>query len=298
MTAVKTDVYQSVTDRVITALEAGTVPWCPDHVSARPTMPVRHNGVPYRGINTVLLWLSGHVGGYTSPRWLTFRQAKEEGGNVRKGEKGTPVVFFRMLERPSKKDAAKTDRIPMIRQYTVFNQDQCDGVLKLDVPAPAVVNPDSFAACEPPLMALQAKAASARFYPDCPVPAYRFGDDTIHMPSFDRFKSGESFLSTFAHEAVHSTGHAVRLDRWPDGPCGDIRKAEYQREELVAELGAAFCCARLGVRNHYDRAAGYIAAFLRLLKEDAKAVVRASAAAAAACDFLLGGTDTTDDADE
>lgn len=301
-TTAKPSLYQTVTDRILTSLEAGTIPWekpwqAPTYAGGNLPRNFR-TGKPYRGVNVMLLWSAP----YSAPFWLTYKQAQEMGGSVRKGEKGTSIVFYKQFlgkkdgtdptdEQPTSSQAEETGNkhIPyMLTSYTVFNVEQCDG-LKLPELLPAV-EPDIFAedaACKalvegwagrPTLQLLSETERRA---------CYRPATDTVHMPARHRFLEPSLYYSTLFHELVHSTGHASRLNRTLGSSFGDDL---YSREELVAETGAAFLCAIAGTANtHTERnTTAYLQNWIQQLKGDNRLILQAAAAAQKAVDLITG----------
>lgn len=280
----KDAVYQVITDRVITLLEQGTVPWHKPWQGGQ-TMP--QNIVsrrPYRGVNVFLL----HAMAYASPYWLTFRQAQGLGGNVRKGEKACPVVFWKWLD-VDEATGQPARRVPFLRYYSVFNVAQCDGV-----EAPAVEGAER--AHSPIDEAERIAAGMPR------RPAVRHGlerafydpaGDSVGMPAPERFDRAENYYSVLFHELTHATGHESRLNRkgvaGSDGLWSAFGSQSYSKEELVAEMGAAFLCGHAGiVERTLDNSAAYVAAWLARLKDDVRLVVQAAAQAQKAADFILG----------
>jgi antirestriction protein ArdC len=267
------DVYSRITGKIIADLEQGIrpwhKPWNADHAAG--TRPLRHNGFPYKGINVVMLWSAAETKGYACPLWLTFKQAIELGGHVRKGEAGELVVYANSITR-TETDAKgeETDReIPYMKGYTVFNAEQCEGL-------PAHYS----AKAEPPaLTPMQCLDAADRFFAATGVEirhggtrAYcAEGPDYVQMPPFETFRDAESYAATLAHEPTHSTKHAKRLAR--DLGRGRHGDEGYAREELVAELGAAFLCADLGLTPEVrEDHAAYIASWITVLKDDKRAI--------------------------
>lgn len=296
----KTDLYETVTARVIEALEAGAKPWSRPWGSVPGAeLQLRSTGQEYRGINQLLLTLVAGASGYTSPHWLTFKQALDLGGNVRKGERSTEIVFYKALTVKDRDaaDADATKQIPMIRSYRVFNADQCDGLPARFHPAPLVLvdSKQRDAASEAALRssgAVISEGGSRAFYAP--------GPDAIQMPPFAAFATVGGYLATLAHELVHWTGHASRLDRKLANSFGS---KDYAAEELVAELGAMFVCARLGVAGeHIDNHAAYLASWLKALRDDKRAIFKAAALAQTAADLVLAnaglGEGEDDDAAE
>ena len=284
----RVDLHQEITDCIVAALEAGATSSGPPWVGASQALPLRVTGEGYRGINTLLLWLAAQERGYASPTWMTFKQALELGGAVRKGEKASRVVFFKTLE-VERDGRDEPDHIPMLRSYAVFNVDQIDGLPDRFQPAPlpALPAPARDAAAEAALRATGAtihEGGNAAYYDQLA--------DAITLPAHDRFHSAELFCATLAHELCHWTGAKHRLDRLSAAPFGS---PAYAREELVAELGAAFVCGRLGIApGHIDDHAAYLGSWLKALKEDKRAIFRAAADAQRAADLVLAGAGAAD----
>jgi len=287
--AAKPDVYQVVTDRIVAQLEAGTAPWRKPW-NTTVGRPQNLDGRPYRGINILLLGLSDH----TSPFWLTFKQAQERGGNVRKGEKGTLIVFWKTL-RISEVDEATGQKvskvIPLLRYFYVFNLEQTEGVK-----VPKRVR-DWEAGQEnhehEPLLSAEEVIAGYRANGGPEIQEngteafYRPAADVITLPPRATFPNGDEFYSTLFHEIAHSTGHESRLNRKQDNGFGSH---EYGREELVAEMTSAFLQAETGVEGAFDNSAAYLQSWISTIKEDVRAVVVAAGAAQRATDLVLGRT--------
>lgn len=274
------DLYQEVTNRIVTALEVGTVPWLrpwKDSVSTGGFMEP-HNAVTgraYNGINVLILGTTH----YASQGWLTFKQAKELGGNVRKGEHGTGIVFWKFERREDPQNPGKLKTIPFARMYTVFNVEQCENLDSKRVKLPTPPVPGQFdcnrVAAEKGIRVNH--GGNRAFY----SPAY----DSVQMPSADSFKSPEHYQGTLAHELTHSTGHPSRCNREFGKRFGDMA---YAFEELVAEIGSAFFCARTGIPMEGLQHADYVANWLSVLKGDKRAIFTAASKAKEACEFLLG----------
>jgi len=289
--APRQDVYSRITNQIIEALEQGvkpwTQPWNAAHAAGHVSRPLRHNGQPYAGINVLTLWASAMTRHYAAPIWMTFKQALELGGCVRKGEKGSPVVYANTVVRTEIDEATGDDvdhAIPFLKAYTVFNIEQIDGLpAHYYARAESTENPDQRIAKAESFFA--ATRAEIRHGGDCAY--YSPALDYIQMPKFVSFRDAQGYYATLAHECTHWTRHKSRLDR----DFGRKRMGDkgYAREELVAELGAAFLCADLGLRLE-DRAdhAAYIASWLRVLKDDKRAVFSAAAHAQRAADYLHG----------
>jgi antirestriction protein ArdC len=284
----KKSVYEIVTERILEKLEAGTVPWhkpwagggCPQNLVS---------GKEYRGVN---VWLLGSQD-FTSPFWLSFNQAKQLGGTVRKGERSTPCIFWKFLAREAenaKTGEIESKQIPLVRYYSVFNVEQCDGIthkrLEAQTEAPA------------PFTSIEAAEAIVASYADAPSLSedgrgsayYRPATDSIHTPKRETFSSEAHFYATLFHEMTHSSGHESRLGR--PGVTNSIRYGShlYSQEEMVAEMGAAFLLAEAGLDSDSltDNSASYIASWLKALKDDPKLVVLAGAQAQKAVDHITG----------
>jgi len=281
------DTYQLVTDRITTALEAGTVPW---HRPWNPSGGMPRNlvsGKLYRGINPLLLSLGS---AYQSPWWCTFNQARERGGCVRKGEKGSLVIFWKLPTR-QEVDGADADtpeyerRAPLLKHYWVFNSEQCDG---LTTPPTEEYQPnewDPIPLCESIVAGMPQRPATKTdsrqaFY--CPALDY------VGMPLLSQFESPEAYYATYFHELVHSTGHPRRLDRSLSLEVQPFGSPDYSKEELVAEFGAAYLCGVAGIWPAVtSNSAAYIAGWLSKLRGDKKLLVMAAAQAQKAADFIL-----------
>jgi antirestriction protein ArdC len=278
----KRDLYAEVSARIIAELERGVVPWVrPWSASAGRNVP--QNAVtnrPYSGCNVILLWLSRNHG-WATPRFLTYRQAAEAGGYVRKGEKGTKVYFVKPLQvRDDSEDDADPRLVPMMREYTVFNVDQCEGLpdsVKAGKPT-RVRNPDARDTLADDFL----RATGADIREGNAEAYYVPSKDFISMPAFGAFKNADSFYATAFHEVGHWSGAKSRLDR-------DLRhrfgSREYAAEELIAEITAAFLCAEFGFNNDL-RHSGYIATWIDLLRSDKRAFFTACSKASNAADYL------------
>lgn len=269
------NVYEIVTDRISKALEQGTVPWRKPWTVNAPMNLVSKK--PYRGVNVLLLgWQK-----YSSPYWVTFNQCRKLGGCVKAGSKATPVVFWKVGTREVTADDGTTTvrKSYLLRYYNVFNTEQCDG---LKVPALENREVSPIAAAEDVVKGYE-DAPEVQFGGD--RAAYSPVLDHVLMPNRGSFESEETYYSTLFHEFGHSTGHKSRLDRGLDGSFGSD---PYAREELVAEMCAAFLCATAGIENTVNHNAAYIASWLKKLQGDPKLVVIAAGQAQKAADLILG----------
>jgi antirestriction protein ArdC len=285
-------IYQTVTDRIISSLRAGVIPWEKPWKTPRyaggPFPRNFYTGKPYRGINVLLLWSSE----YSSPFWLTFKQAQALKGTVRKGEHGTPIIFYKQLPDHATKDEEGTDedeRVPFVLcHYTVFNVEQCDGLTLPEISQPAIAPEiDEDEVCESIVNRWENRPALHLTSPTEYRAYYRPSTDSVHMPARSRFVDAPHYYSTLFHELIHSTGHESRLNRTFGDRFGDEL---YSKEELVAEMGAAFLCAIAGIANeHTNRnTTAYIQNWIEKLEEDNRLIVHAAANAQRAADLILG----------
>ncbi len=292
------DLYQEVTDKIIAAIEAGTAPW------QKPWTELAELGLPmngaserhYRGINTMLLFMTSQERGYNDNRWFTYKQASELGGQVRKAEKSTPVYFFKMLQ-PSERDIGrgndsaqvsskngtpgkddKPRQIPFLTEYRVFNAAQIDGLAPQERPERNWT----------PIEAVN--EVVARLNPDI-----RYGGnrafyapgterDFIQMPYEGAFPSAADFSGTLLHEVSHWTGAPTRLNR----QFGVWGSEDYDREEIRADLASSFLCLELAVPTNLDTNAAYIGSFVKRLKSDKFEIFRAARDAGKIADFVTG----------
>jgi antirestriction protein ArdC len=282
----KRDLYAEVSARIVAELEAGAAPWVKPW-SATPGANSPCNAAtnrPYSGCNVVLLWMAQAAAGYRSPRFLTFKQALELGGNVRKGEHGTKVFFVKQLQVHDRgaDDETATRLVPMMREYTVFNVDQCENLPdSVNTGKPMRVrNPDT----REELADAFLHSTGADIREGHGEAYYVPSRDFISMPAFGAFKGADHFYNVAFHELVHWSGHKSRLDRDLKNRFGS---RNYAAEELVAELGAAFLCAEFAFDGDV-RNAGYLASWIGLLKADKRAFFTACSQASKAADYLRG----------
>ncbi len=255
-------------------------------MAGKISRPLRWNFEPFRGINTINLWCEGIERGYDNPIWMTYRQASELGGQVRKGEKGSLVVY---ADRFSKTETADNGEeiersIPFLKAYVGFNCEQIDGLPERFQPkrADPLPEPMRHAAAETFLRNTKAdiRHGGNRAF-------YQIGEDCIQLPPYEAFKDNESYLATAFHECAHWTRHETRLNR----DMGRTRYGDegYAKEELVAEISSAFLCADLGITPEIrDDHASYIASWLEVLKNDKRAIFSTAAHAQRATDYLHG----------
>ncbi len=294
----RTNLYSEITDKIITELEAGRVPWVQPWGTAAAKAPLSmpqnaSTGRTYSGINVLLLWGAVIERGFSGQSWLTFRQALSLGGNVRKGERGTTVVYADRFvpedeKRRARESGEEAQAIPFLKRFTVFNTDQCEN-LPEDVTTAAPPVPTGL--IEPRVEALIAATGidfriggNRAFY----VPAH----DYVQVPPPQAYFEPINWHRTALHELGHASGAPHRLNRDFSGSFGSKK---YAFEELIAEINAAFCCASLGITPTV-RHADYIGSWLEVLREDNRAIVRAASQASKAADWLLAFA--PDDADQ
>jgi antirestriction protein ArdC len=284
----RADLYQEVTSRIIAELEAGRFPWVQPWKAGgavAPGMPRNAlTGRAYSGINVLILWATVIERGYPSQSWLTFRQALEAGGCVRKGERGTTVVYAdRFIPESEKARAAEKGedarQVAFLKRFTVFNVAQCEGLREGLAADPAPLSDD----CAVPLAEEVIAASGVSFKIGGSKAFYAPSQDVVVVPPQSAFFEPINYYRTALHELCHAVGHKSRLAR-------DLTHAfgseGYAREELVAELGSAFLCAALGIVPTV-RHADYLASWLDVLRGDARAIFRAASAASKAADWLL-----------
>ncbi len=293
------DLYARITGRILEQLEHGvkpwTKPWSAEHLGGRVTRPLRATGEPYQGINVLLLWMEAVAAGHPSPTWMTYRQAQAFGGQVRKSERGCPVVYFgtsakrgaeESAPEPAGDDAAREVRF--LKTYTVFNLAQIDGLPEQFAPDPVqgpllpaperIAHADAFFGA----LGIEVRQGGAQAY-------YSATEDRIQIPPMETFHDAESYYATLGHEAVHATRHPSRLDR--DFGRQRFGDEGYAREELVAELGSAFLAADLGLYlEPRDDHAAYLESWIKVLQGDKRAIVSGAAHAERAVKFLHGLT--------
>jgi antirestriction protein ArdC len=279
------DLYREITDRIIAALEAGTPPWVQPWSSGVDTLPMNASSKrSYRGVNVVLLALEAQTHGYALNRWLTYRQASELGGQVRRGESGTTVVFWKLrrlgVTADSYPDVNEPDLhervIPLLRAFTVFNVAQVDGLpAELAAVSPAMWEPEARAEELLLMSAATIRHGGAQAY-------YHSGTDEIHLPPRQAFSTGDPYYATALHELTHWTSHSSRCNRQLGKRFGDDA---YALEELIAEMGSAFLCAHCRIDGHLQHAT-YVDHWLRVLRADKRAIFMAATKAQQAADYL------------
>lgn len=286
----RSSLYDGITNKIIGELEAGRAPWVQPWGTAAAKAPLAMpknaaTGRQYSGINVLILWGSVIEHGFPGQGWLTFRQALALGGNVRRGERGTTVVYAdRFVPNDEMQRARETGEeaqaIPFLKRFIVFNAAQCEN---LPEGASVIVPPPSPGLVEPRIEAL-IRATGVDFRIGGDRAFYVPARDYVQVPPPQAYFEPINWHRTALHELGHATGHPSRLGR---DMTGSFRTKKYAFEELVAEMNAAFCCASLGIVPTV-RHADYIASWLEVLREDNRAIIRAASQASKAADWLLG----------
>lgn len=284
----KSDIYTTITNKIIADLEKGNLtwaqPWQAGHAAGAISRPLRAEGKPYQGINTLILWIAAMDKGYDAPIWMTYKQAQELGAQVRKGEKGTQVVYSSSFKAHETNETGEEieKEVPFLKTYTVFNVEQIEGL------------PGHFyAKTTPQEQQIDRIEKAEQFFKNTHAEIRHGGNqafyspthDFVQMPKFETFTDAESYYGVLGHEMTHWTRHESRLNRefgrkrWGD--------EGYAMEELVAELGAAFLCVDLGLAlEPKPEHAAYIESWLKVLKQDKKAIFHAASHAERAANHL------------
>jgi antirestriction protein ArdC len=305
--AKSSDLYRRITDRIIIALENGVAPW---RKPWRGIAGIEATGLPvnattgrqYSGVNVLLLWMSAEERGFRSNRWITWRQAQQVGGHVRKGEKATLAVIYKdWTKQAEDRDGNRLydndgkpvlETVPMLKPLLLFNVEQCEGLMESVAGTPAVPQTmDEDGILSPDVLNKVIRIVNAIGVKHRMIPQdrayYRSLTDEIVMPMADQFFTEADYWSTLLHELVHSTGHVKRLNR--EGITSSSRQFGdpiYAFEELIAEMGSAFLCAQLGVFGEVQHDS-YVDHWLKVLKTDKKALFRACRFAREASEYLL-----------
>jgi antirestriction protein ArdC len=270
--------YDDITGRIVSELEKGAIPWVKPWKADSTAEKNFFSGKSYQGINRLLTGMSSMVNGYSNPNWATYKQWQGAGVQVKKGEKGTQIVFFKPVQKPEQTETGE-DAVSycVMRGYTVFNIEQTDKAIPSDTESEGkAFNP--IPACEDRIVktgAIISHGGDAAFY----APSV----DRIQMPNKSAFDTESHYYATAFHELTHWTGAKHRLDRNLEK--GRFGNPAYAFEELVAEMGAAFLCGDHGIQGEL-RHAGYIQSWLKCLKDDSKAIFKAAAMAQKASDYI------------
>ncbi|MBD2704826.1 DUF1738 domain-containing protein [Spirosoma sp. BT702] len=282
------DIYTRITTKILSDLEQGNLswrkPWHSEHMTSQVMRPLRWNDIPYTGINTLILWNEASDKGFTSPYWMTFKQATDMKTNVRKGEKGTQIVYADKFtkEEEDANGERKSSQIPFLKTYTVFNASQIDGLSNAfyKTPEPVIANQQERNQ-ELEQFFVQTKADIYTGTKAC----YTQSTDRIQMPPFESFETAIRYYAVLAHELTHWTKHPLRLNR--DLGRKHYGDEGYAKEELVAELGACFLAADLGFEPMPEaHHAAYIQSWLQVLKDDKRFIFQAASHAQKATEYI------------
>ena len=270
------NIHKEITENIIKVMEETGSKWTKEWTGGgMPNNPF--TGSNYSGINVMQLFAVGHIKGYSSQKWGTYKQLIEKGGKVKKGEKGSPVIFYKTLNIKDRK-TEEEKKIPLMKYFTVFNIEQTEGLDEKYFET-KVCNSENMPVEEIELFIKNTGAKIKKGNPSFAPTA-----DIIAMPDLKDFTSPEAYYSTFFHELGHWTGHKSRLDRDLNNGFGSNR---YAFEELVAELSAVFTCADFAIKSDLENHACYLKSWIKLLKEDDKIIFKASSLASKANKFLV-----------
>jgi antirestriction protein ArdC len=297
------DIYQEVTDKIVAALDQGTVPWIkPWSATGSPNgnqQPYPINAVtkrPYSGINLPLLWAEARLQGFSQDRWLTFNQARKAGGHIRKGERSSLAVLYKPMERDAQ-DAAgnallddngdiKRVHFALLKAHHLFNIEQTQGLEAL-VEEPTVADPEKSFVSNSGAEHLLLSSGARLLHKATNLAFYYPPKDFIQLPTKAQFHDEGAYYATALHELTHWSGHGSRLCRAGVTSAHLFGSPDYAFEELIAEMGAAFLCAAVGIKGEL-RHESYLDTWLSLLKADKRAIFRASGQAREASEYLLG----------
>lgn len=281
MDSKKIDVYEKITNIIIEKLEEGVAPWKCGFLQNQTPPKNYVSGKEYRGINALLLSLTGKKAYY-----MTYLQAKELGGNVKKGAKGFPVVYYNFVEKQAEQPHEEAKKIPFLKYYTVFSIDDVDGI-SFDVPEIVRNQNERLTICENIIEQMPSPPkidfASGRAFYSPPL-------DYVSIPPLWDFETREEYYGTIFHELAHSTGHESRLAREEVMKSGKFGSYTYSKEELVAEICATFLCNHAGITQTFDNSVAYIQSWLKVLKNDKKFIIDAASKAQKAVDYILNAT--------
>jgi len=270
------DIYKMITDKILAQLEAGVIPWKKCWQGSEPINYVTRK--PYNGVNLLLLPYGGE--------WLTFKQTKDKGGHVRKGERGSMIVFYKQLESVDE-DTGKVKKYPMLRYSTVFHISQVDGIeSKLEAVQDNDIEP--IQAAENTFNDYVARSGvKVQFVKGSNSAHYSPTSDQITMPMIEQFTTAEEYYSVLFHESAHSTGHSSRLNRLTESAA--FGSNSYSKEELTAEIAACMTLSKIGieVQEVFENSVAYIKGWSKKLKEDKKFIVQASSQAQKATNLIL-----------
>jgi antirestriction protein ArdC len=280
----KVELQEHITNLIINELESGNVPWHKGWNSHGLMASNLISRKPYQGINALVLSIVGAQ--YSSPYWLTYKQAQGLGGSVKAGEKGTHITYYSKVIKKDKDTEDILGAFALLRGYVVFNAEQCEGIT-----VPEIIKGE-------PVEVIPALEDILASYPNRPEVYYKEQDrayydptaDSITLPSLAQFESAQEHAYTLAHELTHSTGHDSRLDRWskPEDKPSRFGCASYAKEELVAEIGSCMLLTMAGVEIDIKNSGAYIKGWLKALKDDKTLIFSAAAKANASTSLILG----------
>lgn len=301
------DVAQEITDQIVALLEAGdALPWRRPWSATGAGLPLRHDGTPYRGINVFLLGLRAMARGYGSPYWMSFRQALEQGAAVRKGERGTTVIYYGVARRRGAAqgggdqdgdDAGGEETVRFLKHFTAFNAEQIDGLPARYFPTRDAAPPSGPSACARigPIADAMIEGLGVAYHEGGDRACYRRDLDRIDMPPVARFVSAEAFYATRFHECGHAVEHPRRLAI--DYGAKSFGNVAYAKAEVMVELASAILGAHLGFApDHIENHAAYVQSWIAVLKGDKRFILKAAADAQRVCDFLLAAAGQARDA--
>ncbi len=272
--------YQIIADRILDMLDRGEIPWRKPWAATAGNGPMNaFTRRPYRGINTLILGMSA----YADPRWATFKQVRQYGGHVNAGEKATPVVFWKQLDIPADDEPGQTKSIPFMQTFYVFNVAQC--VLPNLSPITVKQGPAPIETADRIIAAMPQRPSIANDGGDRAY--YRPASDSVHMPPMGAFGSADYYYTVLFHELTHSTGHKARLDRGLSDNLAPFGSADYSKEELVAEFGAAFLSAESGIKTTIANSAAYVQSWAKVIRNDKTVIIHAASKAQKAADYIL-----------
>lgn len=291
------DIYQIITDKMIAQLEAGIIPWQKPWQNAEGAGCISHaNGKPYSILNQMLL-------GFRAGEWLTYKQVVAEGGKVRKGEKASFVVFWSFIEKTELEAVCDehgdeigtrkvlVDRYPVLKSYNLFHIDQCEGVAPKFANEPVKNEHTANEVAEAVIAEYAKRDALTLNVCESNQAFYSPSKDFVQVPQMSQYANEAEYYSTMFHELTHSTGHERRLNRKEVNTLHFFGDDDYSREELTAEMGAAFLCSQVGIdcAKAFKNSAAYIQGWLNHLRGDNKAIVIAAGKAERAAKYILTG---------
>ena len=285
----KKQAYEIITEKLIDELGKGNVPWRKPWSLKAGQFPMSADGYQYNGINALILGLAP----YSDARWVTFKKAQKLEGNIKRGEKGYPVVFYKHLEieQENEKGEKEIKDIWIMRYYTVFNVEQCENLKLPPVDKENAEAPEKSLTADEIIEHMPNQPSIS--YDGGNRAYYRPSNDSIHLPKEDSFDSQDGMYATIFHELTHSTGHSSRVGRKGIEEPSMFGCEKYAKEELVAEFGASFLCHESGIKNDIPQHASYIKSWHDKLQNDPKLLITAASQGQKAANYILGKTKTS-----